>query len=172
MVGRPSDGAWRRNSTGTAFNVDLPARSDHWWGPHLRRIFCSAESGCSDCFCRFCSLRVRRALGSLMVLVASIQMLDVIMDCIEGRWAIVPGVPCSALLRISFGSCALSSGAPFWSRDILEFRFGRETTRAHVRVRWLESLPAPCSGTPDALAPALNRRRCRRRPARIPCRPW
>src|SRR5271170_6162602 len=34
-------------------------------------------------------LRARRALGSLMVLVALIQVLDACMDVVEGRWMIV-----------------------------------------------------------------------------------
>jgi hypothetical protein len=37
-------------------------------------------------------LRSRRAVGILMLLVSSIQLLDAVMDCAEGRWAIVPGV--------------------------------------------------------------------------------
>jgi hypothetical protein len=61
------------------------------------------------------ALRARRALGSLMVLVGMIQMLDVIMDCIEGRWVIVPGVVVLGLLY--FFSAARVSGAPFWRRE-------------------------------------------------------
>ncbi|MGC1422737.1 MAG: hypothetical protein WA354_13045 [Terracidiphilus sp.] len=60
-------------------------------------------------------LQVRRVLGSLMVLVGMIQMLDVIMDCIEGRWAIVPGVVLLGLLY--FFGAARVLGAPFWSRE-------------------------------------------------------
>ncbi len=60
-------------------------------------------------------LRARRALGLLLVLVGSIQMLDVIMDCIEGRWAIVPGVV--VLCVLYFFAAARVSGAPFWRRE-------------------------------------------------------
>jgi len=38
------------------------------------------------------ALGARRALANLMVLVAFIQVLDALMDCLEGRWNIVPGV--------------------------------------------------------------------------------
>ncbi|HZD49748.1 MAG TPA: hypothetical protein VE178_13485, partial [Silvibacterium sp.] len=44
------------------------------------------------------SLRARRALGNLMVLIALIQVLDAVMDCFEGRWMIVPGVLVFGLL--------------------------------------------------------------------------
>lgn len=60
------------------------------------------------------ALRARRALGSMMVLVGLIQMLDVIMDCIEGRWAIVPGVLVLGILY--FIGAARVAGAPFWRR--------------------------------------------------------
>jgi len=61
------------------------------------------------------ALRSRRALGSMMVLVGFIQILDVIMDCVEGRWAIVPGVIVLGVLY--FIAAARVSGAPFWRRE-------------------------------------------------------
>ena len=61
------------------------------------------------------SLRARRALGSLMMLVGLIQILDVVMDCIEGRWAIVPGVLVLGILYLI--GAARVSGAPFWRRE-------------------------------------------------------
>jgi hypothetical protein len=39
------------------------------------------------------------ALKGLMLLTAAVQGLDVVMDCVEGRWAVVPGV---AVLGILF----------------------------------------------------------------------
>ncbi len=60
-------------------------------------------------------LRARRALGSMMVLVGFIQILDVIMDCIEGRWAIVPGILVLGILYLI--AAARISGAPFWRRQ-------------------------------------------------------
>jgi hypothetical protein len=50
----------------------------------------------------------------MMVLVGLIQILDVIMDCIEGRWAIAPGVLVLGILYLI--AAARVSGAPFWRR--------------------------------------------------------
>jgi hypothetical protein len=58
------------------------------------------------------ALRARRALGSMMVLVGFIQLFDVVMDCIEKRWAIVPGVLVLGTLYLI--AAARVSGAPFW----------------------------------------------------------
>jgi hypothetical protein len=60
-------------------------------------------------------LRARRALASMMVLVGVIQILDVIMDCIEGRWAIVPGVLVLGIVYLI--AAARVSEAPFWNRE-------------------------------------------------------
>jgi hypothetical protein len=53
------------------------------------------------------AMRARGALSSLMLLVAVIQILDAVIDCIEGRWMLVPGV---LLLGIGFsiGAARLS----------------------------------------------------------------
>ena len=60
-------------------------------------------------------MRAHRALGSLLVLVGWVQLLDAAMDCVEGRWMLVPGV---ALLGIVFLLAAAKlCGAPFWRRD-------------------------------------------------------
>ncbi len=61
------------------------------------------------------ALRAHRGLGSLMMLVGLIQILDVIMDCIEGRWTIVPGVLFLGILFLI--AAARVSGGPFWRRD-------------------------------------------------------
>jgi hypothetical protein len=60
-------------------------------------------------------LRARRALGSMMVILGFIQILDSIMDCIEGRWAIVPGVLVLGIFYLI--AAARVSGAPFWRSD-------------------------------------------------------
>jgi hypothetical protein len=44
------------------------------------------------------ALRARAPLSVLMVLYASIQFLDAITDCVEGRWTIVPGIVMLGLL--------------------------------------------------------------------------
>jgi hypothetical protein len=57
-------------------------------------------------------LRARNVLSSLMVLTAFIQLLDAGMDCIEGRWTLVPGVLIFAV--VFFLGAARVSGQPFW----------------------------------------------------------
>ncbi|MGA1987300.1 MAG: hypothetical protein ABSG72_13615 [Candidatus Sulfotelmatobacter sp.] len=58
-------------------------------------------------------MRSRRVLGSLMVLTAFIQLLDAAMDCVEGRWPLVPGVVVFAI--VFFLGAARLSGQPFWN---------------------------------------------------------
>jgi hypothetical protein len=60
------------------------------------------------------ALRVRSLLRSLMVLTAFIQLLDAGMDCMEGRWALVPGVLVFA--AVFFLGAARLSGHPLWKR--------------------------------------------------------
>jgi hypothetical protein len=57
-------------------------------------------------------LRARRALGSLMVLTAFVQLLDAAMDCVEGRWPLVPGVAVFAI--VFFLGASRLFGQPFW----------------------------------------------------------
>jgi hypothetical protein len=61
------------------------------------------------------SLRARGALGHLMMLTAFIQIADACIDCVEGRWPIVPGV---LVFGVGFflGAARLS-GHPFWKRQ-------------------------------------------------------
>lgn len=57
---------------------------------------------------------LRRALGNVLILVAAVQSLDALMDCVEGRWMLVPGV---TLLGLLFFVAATSlCGSPFWTR--------------------------------------------------------
>ena len=58
------------------------------------------------------SLRAKGMLNSLMLLTALIQVLDASIDCLEARWAIVPGVLVFA--GIFFVGSARLSGYPFW----------------------------------------------------------
>jgi hypothetical protein len=57
-------------------------------------------------------LGARRALGNLMALVGLIQLLDVCMDVVEGRWAIVPGILVFGIVFL-IGAARLC-GFPFW----------------------------------------------------------
>jgi hypothetical protein len=61
------------------------------------------------------ALGARRALGNIMALVALVQLLDVCIDCAEGRWTIVPVVLLLGVL-FSIGAARLS-GSPFWRRE-------------------------------------------------------
>lgn len=58
------------------------------------------------------SWRAWGALSSLMVLYAFIQLLDASIDCMEGRWAIVPGILVLGLVFL-IGSSRVP-GHPFW----------------------------------------------------------
>jgi uncharacterized membrane protein len=51
----------------------------------------------------------------LILLTAFIQLLDAAVDCMEGRWIIVPGVLIFGLLF--FFASARLSGHPFWRKE-------------------------------------------------------
>ncbi len=57
-------------------------------------------------------LRARGMLNSLMLLTAFIQVLDCVIDCVEGRWVVLPGVVLVGSM-LFIGSARLS-GHPFW----------------------------------------------------------
>lgn len=56
-----------------------------------------------------------RALAHLALLTACIQIADAVLDCVEGRWPIVPGVLILGLLF--FLAAARLSGYPFWRAE-------------------------------------------------------
>ncbi len=57
-------------------------------------------------------LKARRALGQVLALFGLIQMLDAFMDCVEGRWPIVPGIVVLGVLFLV--AAARLCGSPFW----------------------------------------------------------
>ena len=59
-------------------------------------------------------MRARRALGNLLAIVGLIQVLDCVVDCIEARWTIAPGV---LVLGILFLVSAGRLCGPLWRRD-------------------------------------------------------
>jgi hypothetical protein len=67
-------------------------------------------------------LRARGVLNTLMLLTAVIQLLDAVLDALEGRWPIVPGILVFAVLY--FVAAAKLSGHPFW--NIRAWRSSRE----------------------------------------------
>jgi hypothetical protein len=60
-------------------------------------------------------VRARGILNTLVLLTAFIQLLDAAVDCMEGRWTIVPGVLIFGLLF--FFASARLSGYPFWRKE-------------------------------------------------------
>ena len=60
-------------------------------------------------------VRARGILSTLVLLTAFIQLLDAAVDCMEGRWTIVPGVLIFGLLF--FFASARLSGYPFWRKE-------------------------------------------------------
>ncbi len=60
-------------------------------------------------------LRARRALNTLVLLTAVIQLLDIAMDFAEGRWVVVPAVV--ILGALFFAASASISGYPFWKKE-------------------------------------------------------
>ena len=56
-------------------------------------------------------LSARRALGQLMFLVALIQFIDTVIDCVEARWTVAPGV---LILGVLFLFAAMRLTGPFW----------------------------------------------------------
>jgi hypothetical protein len=60
-------------------------------------------------------LRSKGVLNTLILLTAFIQLLDAVVDCVEGRWLVVPGVAVFGLLF--FLAAASLSGHPFWRKE-------------------------------------------------------
>jgi hypothetical protein len=59
--------------------------------------------------------RSRGTLNTLILLTAFTQLLDAVVDCMEGRWIIVPGVVVFGLLFLL--ASARLCGHPFWRRE-------------------------------------------------------
>jgi hypothetical protein len=59
--------------------------------------------------------RAHRALGVVLSLVGIIQLVDAIMDCIEGRWPVAPGVMVLGLVFLI--AAARLCGRAFWRRE-------------------------------------------------------
>jgi hypothetical protein len=59
-------------------------------------------------------MRVYRALGNLLAIIGLIQVCDCVIDCVEARWTIAPGV---LVLGIIFLVGASRLCGPLWRRD-------------------------------------------------------
>jgi hypothetical protein len=60
------------------------------------------------------AIRAKRALGYILALAGFIQLIDTAIDCVEGRWPIVPGVFILGMIFL-FGAAELT-GYAFWKR--------------------------------------------------------
>jgi hypothetical protein len=60
-------------------------------------------------------LRSKGVLNTLILLTAFIQLLDAVVDCVEGRWLVAPGVAIFGLLFLL--AAARLSGHPFWQKE-------------------------------------------------------
>ena len=74
--------------------------------------FASRNLGLAIMLVAAMTLRARGMLSTLMLLTAFIQLLDAGIDCLEGRWVVVPGVVLIGLM-FSVGAARLSR-YPFW----------------------------------------------------------
>lgn len=61
------------------------------------------------------AVRARRTLSGLMFLVATIQLFDAVIDCIEGRWMIVPGIMIFGLVYLV--AAIRLAGRPLWHSE-------------------------------------------------------
>lgn len=59
--------------------------------------------------------RAKGTLNTLILLTAFVQLLDAVVDCMEGRWVIVPGVLIFGLLFLL--ASARLAGHPFWRKE-------------------------------------------------------
>jgi len=60
--------------------------------------------------------RLWRPLGLMMAVVGLIQVVDAAVDCVEGRWAVAPGVLVLGVVFLIAAS-GLSGGYGFWRRE-------------------------------------------------------
>ncbi len=61
------------------------------------------------------SIGARRSLSTLMLLTAVIQIFDAMIDAVEARWPLIPGVVVFAALFL-FGAARLT-GSPIWKSN-------------------------------------------------------
>jgi hypothetical protein len=61
------------------------------------------------------SMGARQPLSTLMALTATIQILDAVMDAVEGRWPLIPGVLVIGALFLL--GAARITGSPIWKAN-------------------------------------------------------
>lgn len=60
-------------------------------------------------------IRAQRSLANLAVIVGLIQIVDFVVDCVEQRWTVAPGVLILGILLLLAASRL--SGTPLWRRE-------------------------------------------------------
>jgi len=83
---------------------------------HIFAGYFAARSFVLACFLGVLfAIRAHRVLGQLLTIVGVIQLADAVMDCMEGRWPVVPGVIVLGVLFLL--AAARLCGHPFWRRE-------------------------------------------------------
>jgi hypothetical protein len=77
--------------------------------------FAARNLGLAGALLTLLAIRARRALSHILALAGAIQLMDTAIDCVEGRWPIVPGV--FILGFVFFFAAAKLCGHPLWERQ-------------------------------------------------------
>jgi hypothetical protein len=77
--------------------------------------FAARNLGLTVALLALLAIRAKRALGYILALAGVIQLIDTAIDCVEGRWPIVPGVFILGLVFL-FAAAKLC-GHPLWKRQ-------------------------------------------------------
>jgi len=109
------------NATGAVLSLVHPAMlvSPHAEMNEAARVFAgyvfSRDMAIAILLAALLLTGARRALSQLMVLVALIQLLDTVVDCVEGRWPVAAGVIVFGILYL-IGAARISDH-PFWRAE-------------------------------------------------------
>ena len=76
--------------------------------------FAARNLGLAGVLFALLAIRAKRALGHVLALAGFIQVIDTAIDCVEGRWPIVPGVFILGMIFL-IGAAELT-GHAFWKR--------------------------------------------------------
>ncbi len=77
--------------------------------------FAARNLGLAGALLALLAIRAKRTLGHILALAGVIQLIDTAIDCLEGRWPIVPGVFILGLVFL-FAAAKLC-GHPLWKRQ-------------------------------------------------------
>jgi hypothetical protein len=77
--------------------------------------FAARNLGLAGALLALLAMRAKRALGYILALAGFIQLIDTVIDCVERRWPIVPGV--FILGFVFLLAAARLCGHPLWRRQ-------------------------------------------------------